>query len=282
MKRTNLLVFILTTLLLSSCVSKKKFNDLTLNSDHCKNELSKAKKALSEAELESKNDKERIESLVEEIDFFKQNYTNLLDRLSDMSVLSKAQAESVKKSLEKIDDQAKYIRELTTAAQKKDSINIALLTNLKRSLGAYDDSGDIEISVKKGVVYVSISDKLLFSTGSYNVTPKAKELLSKVAEIINKRNDIEVLVEGHTDPIPYASGVLLDNWDLSVKRATSVVRILQNDYKVAPVRLTAAGRAEYLPKASNDSPQGRSENRRTEIILIPLIDQFFELSQPQE
>lgn len=282
MENKSLLFILLISLVMSSCVSKKKFNDLSLNNEQCKNELLKSKTSLNEALREGKLDKEKIKSLEDEIDFLKKNYTNLLDRLSDMSVLSKAQAESVKKSLDKIDDQAKYIRELTTAAQKKDSINIALLTNLKNSLGAYDESGDIEISVKKGVVYVSISDKLLFATGSYNITPSAKDLLSKVAKVINKRNDIEVLVEGHTDPIPYASGVLLDNWDLSVKRATSVVRILQNDYKVAPIRLTAAGRAEYLPKANNDTPQGRSENRRTEIILIPLIDQFFELAQPQE
>lgn len=269
-------------ILLSSCVSKKKFNGLTLDCENCKKELDETRAALLQAQAEAKVSNDKIAALNEEIAFLKNNYTNLLDRLSDMAVLSKSQAESVRKSLEKIDDQSKYIKDLTASSAKKDSINLQLVMNLKKSLGAFDESGDIEISVKKGVVYVSISDKLLFASGSYNITPKAREVLGKVAQIINNQPEIEILVEGHTDNVSYASGVLLDNWDLSVKRATSVVRMLQNDFKVAPERMTAGGRGEYIPKESNATASGKAVNRRTEIIIIPLVDQFFKMVEPQE
>jgi chemotaxis protein MotB len=282
MKTLNLTLVLSMILLLSSCVSKKKFNDLTLDCENCKNELEITRKALLKSEAEKQLSDDKIKALNDEIAFLKQNYTNLLDRLSDMAVVSKSQAESIRKSLEKIDDQSKYIKDLTTAAQRKDSINLHLVMNLKRSLNAFDESGDIEITVKKGVVYVSISDKLLFASGSYNITPRAREVLEKVAQIINNQPDIEILVEGHTDPVPYASGVLLDNWDLSVKRATSVVRMLQNDFKVAPERMTAGGRGEFVPKESNETAKGRAINRRTEIIIIPLMDQFFRMVEPQD
>jgi chemotaxis protein MotB len=281
MRTFHLAIIFSAIVLLSSCVSKKKFNDLTLNCENCKNELELTKKALMKAEAENGVSADKINSLNDEIAFLKQNYTNLLDRLSDMSVLSKSQAESVRKSLEKIDDQSKYIKDLTSSAARKDSINLHLVMNLKKSLNAFDESGDIEISVKKGVVYVSISDKLLFASGSYNITPQAKEVLGKVAQIVNNQPDIEILVEGHTDPVPYASGVLQDNWDLSVKRATSVVRMLQNEFKVAPSRMTAGGRSEFVPKDSNETAKGRATNRRTEIIIIPLMDQFFRMVEPQ-
>jgi chemotaxis protein MotB len=282
MRLSKIFILFFSLILLSSCVSKKKFNGLTLDCENCKKELEQTRAALLQAQAEAKVSNDKIAALNEEIAFLRNNYTNLLDRLTDMAVLSKAQAESVRKSLEKIDDQSKYIKDLTSAAAKKDSINLQLVMNLKKSLGAFDDSGDIEISVKKGVVYVSISDKLLFASGSYNITPKAREVLGKVAQIINNQPDIEILVEGHTDNVPYAAGVLLDNWDLSVKRATSVVRMLQNDFKVAPERMTAGGRGEYVPKESNATNSGKAVNRRTEIIIIPLVDQFFRMVEPQE
>lgn len=282
MRLSKIFILFFSLILLSSCVSKKKFNGLTLDCENCKKELDETRAALLQAQAEAKVSNDKIAALNEEIAFLKNNYTNLLDRLSDMAVLSKSQAESVRKSLEKIDDQSKYIKDLTASSAKKDSINLQLVMNLKKSLGAFDESGDIEISVKKGVVYVSISDKLLFASGSYNITPKAREVLGKVAQIINNQPEIEILVEGHTDNVSYASGVLLDNWDLSVKRATSVVRMLQNDFKVAPERMTAGGRGEYIPKESNATASGKAVNRRTEIIIIPLVDQFFKMVEPQE
>ncbi len=138
---------------------------------------------------------------------------------------------------------------------------------------------DIEINVEKGVVYVSISDKLLFRSGSYTVTKAAKEVLGKVAKVVNDKPDIEFMVEGHTDNVPIKNDVLLDNWDLSVKRATSVVRVLQDDFGVAPERMTAAGRSYYMPLFDNNNAQNRAKNRRTRIVVLPKLDQFYDLIQ---
>ena len=136
---------------------------------------------------------------------------------------------------------------------------------------------DISINVEKGVVYVSISDKLLFESGKYNVTSRAKEVLGKVAMVVKNKPEIEFMVEGHTDDQAMKGGVIEDNWDLSVKRATSVVRILQNEFGVPPERMTAAGRSYYIPVASNDTAEGRSKNRRTRIVILPKLDQFYNL-----
>jgi chemotaxis protein MotB len=153
--------------------------------------------------------------------------------------------------------------------------------NLKGAVGNLDDK-DINIKVDKGVVYIDISDKLLFKSGRYEVTSKANEVLGKVAQVLKNQPNIEFMVEGHTDNIPFKSnGVLLDNWDLSVKRATSVIRILQHKYGIPPAHMTAAGRSEYFPVTTNDSPEGRAANRRTRIVILPQLDQFFKLMEPK-
>jgi chemotaxis protein MotB len=160
---------------------------------------------------------------------------------------------------------------------RKDSLNMALVMNLKGAIGNIDDK-DINIKVDKGVIYIDISDKLLFKSGKYTVTEQAKEVLGKVALVLKNQPDIEFMVEGHTDNVPYkGGGVLVDNWDLSVKRATSVVRILQNQYGLPPAHITAAGRSEYVSVASNDNAEGRAANRRTRIVVLPQLDQFFRL-----
>jgi chemotaxis protein MotB len=153
---------------------------------------------------------------------------------------------------------------------------MALVNNLKGAIGDLNDQ-DINIKVDKGVVYVDISDKLLFASGKYDVTARAREVLGKVATVLKAQPDIEFMVEGNTDTKPYRRGVLLDNWDLSVKRATAVVRILQNKYGLAPAKIAAAGRGEYAPVATNDTEEGRALNRRTRIIILPQLDQFFKL-----
>jgi len=162
------------------------------------------------------------------------------------------------------------------AITKKDSVTLALVTSLKGVLGNMSDE-DISINVEKGVVYVSISDKLLFESGKYNVTSRAKEVLGKVATVVKNKPEIEFMVEGHTDDQAMKGGVIEDNWDLSVKRATSVVRILQNEFGVPPERMTAAGRSYYIPVASNDTKEGRAKNRRTRIVILPKLDQFYNL-----
>ncbi len=193
-----------------------------------------------------------------------------------MSILSTSQAESIKKSLENIQNKDAYIHGLQSALNKKDSLNLALVMNLKGALKDVNDN-DIEVKVEKGVVYISIADKLLFKSGSYDVSEKALVVLGKVAQVLNNQPEIEFLVEGHTDNVPFKSGILKDNWDLSVLRATSVARILQYTYNVAPARMTAGGRGEYIPVAGNDSPDGKALNRRTRIVILPQLDQFFKL-----
>jgi chemotaxis protein MotB len=196
--------------------------------------------------------------------------------MGNLTTLTTKGAENLEKSLESLQEKDLTIRKLQDAITRRDSVNLALVQSLKGVLGNLDDE-DIEISVEKGVVFVSISDKLLFSSGSYNVTARAKEVLGKVAQVVNNKPDFEFMVEGHTDNVPYRKGVLLDNWDLSAKRATSVVRILQDDFGVDPARMTAAGRSYYIPLFGNETPDNRAKNRRTRIVVLPKIDQFYSM-----
>jgi chemotaxis protein MotB len=198
--------------------------------------------------------------------------------MSSLQVISKASSESIKKSLEAINDQSSYIKDLTKTMQYKDSVNLALAMNLKKSLQDFNDS-DVTIEVKKGVVYISLSDNLLFKTASAVINTKAEAVLSKIASILNDQKDLDILIEGHTDNVPMSSECVTDNWDLSAKRATAVVRTLQNKYKVAPERMTAGGRSEFVPKAENSTSAGRAQNRRTEILILPKLDQFFKLNE---
>jgi chemotaxis protein MotB len=199
-----------------------------------------------------------------------------MEQLKDLSVITGAQAESIKKSLENIGAKDIYIKDLQGSIARKDSLNMALVMNLKGALGNLEDQ-DINVKVDKGVVYVDISDKLLFKTGSYDVTERAKVVLGKVAKVLAAQPDIEFMVEGHTDNVAISTDELNDNWDLSVKRATTIVRILQKSYGLDPKRMTAAGRSQYLPIADNSTAAGRASNRRTRIVVLPQLDQFFKL-----
>jgi len=218
----------------------------------------------------------KIKDLNNQIDFLKQNNNQVLNQLKDMSVVTGAQAESIKKSLDNIGAKDMYIKDLQSSISRKDSLNMVLVMNLKGAIGNLDDK-DINIKVDKSVVYIDISDKLLFKSGSYDVTDKAKTVLGKVAKVLAAQPDLEFMVEGHTDSIPYKSPVLIDNWDLSVKRATTIVRVLQDQYGLDPAHITAAGRAQYLPVADNSTADGRAANRRTRIVILPQLDQFFKL-----
>jgi chemotaxis protein MotB len=200
--------------------------------------------------------------------------------MSDLSVISQSGAENIKKSLEAINEQNKYIKDLTGKVQAKDSLNLALVVNLKRSLSDMNDE-DVTIEVKKGVVYISLSDKMLFKSGSYDILPRAETVLGKIAKVVNDHRELEILVEGHTDNVPINTSCLKDNWDLSAMRATAVVRSLQKKYGVAPERMTAGGRSEFVPKAANATADGKSLNRRTEIVILPKLDQFFQLLEQQ-
>jgi chemotaxis protein MotB len=211
---------------------------------------------------------------------YKEHNQDLINSSKDLTVLTTKGAENLEKSLESLKEKDLKISRLQDALTKKDSVTLALVTSLKRSVGINDP--DIEINVEKGVVFISIADKLLFKSGSYEVTDAAKGVLAKVAKVVNDKPDFECMVEGHTDNVPYRSnGVLLDNWDLSVKRSTSIVRVLTNDLGVNPAKLIAAGRSSYVPLVANDTPENKGKNRRTRIVVMPKIDQFYEMIEKE-
>jgi chemotaxis protein MotB len=208
----------------------------------------------------------------------KANNEALIQSTKDMTVLTTKGAENLEKSLESLKEKDLKISRLQDALTKKDSVTLALVTSLKKEVGLNDE--DIEINVEKSVVFISLSDKLLFKSGSYNITDRAKEILGKVATVINGKPNFEAMVEGHTDNVPYRKGVLLDNWDLSVKRSTSIVRALQ-ELGVKPEQLIAAGRGDHLPLVPNDTAENRATNRRTKIYILPKIDQFYKMIEEE-
>ncbi len=256
-------------LLLSSCVSQKKYAELETLQQETKDQLNTATVKLNSC-LDEK------ERLGEQIKTLNNQNSALLNNVGNLATLSTKEASNLEKSLESIKEKDMKIQRMQDAITKKDSVTLALVTSLKGVLGNMNDE-DISINVEKGVVYVSISDKLLFDSGKYNVTTRAKEVLGKVAMVVKNKPEIEFMVEGHTDDQAIKTGMFEDNWDLSVKRATSVVRILQNEFGVPPERMTAAGRSYYIPVASNDNAEGRSKNRRTRIVILPKLDQFYNL-----
>ncbi|WP_222984272.1 OmpA/MotB family protein [Flagellimonas meishanensis] len=262
--------------LLSSCVSQKKYAELEAKQKETQDLLNSATVKLNDCLEEKATADSRLKTLEDQNSFLKANNQELINNMGNLTTLTTKGAENLEKSLESLREKDLTIRKLQDAVTRRDSVNLALVQSLKGVLGNLDDE-DIEVSVEKGVVFVSISDKLLFSSGSYNVTNAAKEVLGKVAKVVNNKPDFEFMVEGHTDNVPYRSGVLLDNWDLSAKRATSIVRILQDDFGVDPARMTAAGRSYYVPLVSNDSATDRAKNRRTRIVVLPKIDQFYSM-----
>ena len=285
MKRV-LILFAAVAMLASSCNSKKRMAEIKALQDardkavaslnDCDQRTATLRTQLSAKDTDLQGRDKQAADLQAQVDYLKKTNTNLLDRMSDLSIVSKSGAESIKKSLETLNEQTKYTNNLNSTIQRKDSLNLALVMSLKRSLDDINDQ-DVQVEVKKGVVYVSISDKLLFKSGSYDITPKAEVVLGKVAKVVNDHKDLDILVEGHTDAVPISTAAIKDNWDLSALRATSVVRTLQSKFAVAPERLTAGGRSEFAPKDDNTTAVGRQQNRRTEIIITPKLDQFFNL-----
>jgi chemotaxis protein MotB len=258
---------------LSSCVSKKKYTDLEARNKETQDLLNTATVKLNSC-LEDKA------GLMATVSGLKDQNQGLISTSKDMTILSTKGAENIEKALESLKEKDLKISRMQDALTKKDSVTLALVTSLKSSVGISDP--DIEINVEKGVVFISIADKLLFKSGSYEVTDRAKMVLAKVAKVVNDKPDFECMVEGHTDSVPYnGSGVLLDNWDLSVKRSTSIIRVLTNQLGVKPEQLIAAGRSSYVPLVANDSAENRSRNRRTRIVVLPKIDQFYEMIETE-
>ena len=259
--------------LLSSCVSKKKYAELEAKNKETQDLLNTCTVKLNSC-LEEKA------GLAATAVALKDQNQNLMETSKEMAVLSAKGAQNIEKALESIKEKDLKIGRMQDALTRKDSVTLAVVTSLKSAVGLSDP--DIEINVEKGVVFISIADKLLFKSGSYEVTDKAKGVLAKVAKVINDKPDFECMVEGHTDNVPFTgSGILLDNWDLSVKRATSIVRVLHKELGVSPKQLIPAGRSSYIPLVENDSPANRAKNRRTRIIIMPKIDQFYEMIEKE-
>ena len=277
MKRTLILLIVIPALL-ASCVSQKKYSALESDHKETKDLLNSATVRLNSCIDDKAKSDAKVSTLNDQINFLKANNQELINNMGNLTTLSQKGAENLERSLESLKEKDMRITRMQDAVTRRDSVTLALVTSLKGALVDINDS-DIEVNVEKGVVFISISDKLLFRSGSYSVTARAKEVLGKVARVINDKTDLEFMVEGHTDNVPVKkdSDVLVDNWDLSVKRATAVVRILQNDFLVDPARMTAAGRSSYVPLEDNESLDGRAKNRRTRIVVLPKLDQFFDL-----
>jgi chemotaxis protein MotB len=270
------IALVVSGILLSSCVSQKKYTDLEELQQNTKNLLDSATVKLNSCNEEKEAALAQLATLTEQNQFLKANNQDLINNIGNLTTLSQKGAENLEMSLESMKEKDIKIQRMQDAVTKRDSVTLALVTSLKGVLGNLSDE-DIEINVEKGVVYVSISDKLLFRSGSYTVTAKAREVLGKVAQVVNDKPELEFMVEGHTDNVPISIEGVQDNWDLSVRRATSVVRILEKDFGVAPARMTAAGRSYYAPVADNDTAANRAKNRRTRIVVLPKLDQFYDL-----
>ncbi len=302
MKATNQ-VFLLLSLcfVLGSCVTKKQFLDVQTqlekaNSDlgkcgedlnsymnrlsACEQEKASLQGSISQAESNLQLRQEQITDLKNQIADLQSQRDKQLSQVDDLTTLSQSATENIKETLAQLEGKDKYIRFLQLAKSRADSINLALAVNLKSVLKDGIEDEDVEVKVDKTVVYINLSDKMLYQSGSANITARATEVLSKIATIIESRPDVEVMVEGHTDNVPIKNDCVKDNWDLSVKRATAVVRVLQNQFDIAPERMVAAGRGEYSSLASNDTEEGRTLNRRTRIIILPKLGQFYDLLNP--
>ena len=263
-------------LIATSCVSKKQYAELEAKQRNTQDLLNSATVRLNSCLEEKAGLTAKANSLQSQVDALNATNGDLIKQIGDFTDLTRRGAENLERSLESLQEKDLTIRKLRDAVTRRDSVNLALVQSLKGVLGNLEDE-DIEVSVEKGVVYVNISDKLLFNSGSYAVTSRAKEVLGKVAQVVNNKPDFEFLVEGHTDDVPISTAGIKDNWDLSVLRATAIVRVLQSEFGVEPSRMTAGGRGEYVPVASNSSSDGKAKNRRTRIVVLPKIDQFYNM-----
>ncbi len=290
----KLIYTLLVGLAFTSCVSKKKFAGLQselastkadlerrgeLVNDF-KNKLVTCEQDRDRATANSSAKDNQISDLRAQIEDLRKVRDTHMEQVGGLTVLSQSANENINRTLAQLEKKDKYINLLQSAKSKADSMNLALAVNLKAALKDGLDDTDVEVKVDKTVVMVNLSDKMLFTSGSYKISPRAHSVLEKVAAIISSRPDLEVMVEGYTDNVSINTACIEDNWDLSVKRSTSVVRTLQTRFGVDPNKIIAAGRGEYNTLTSNSTPEGRSTNRRTRIILMPKLDQFYDLLNP--
>ncbi|WP_341225690.1 OmpA family protein [uncultured Arcticibacterium sp.] len=295
---TRLAVILLASAAFTSCVSKKKFVDLESqlaqsksSLESCSDDLLKYKQDLTKAENDLANERasasntaklreEQIADLRGQVSDLQSARNQQMQQVEGLTVLSKAAADNIDKTLAQLEQRDQYINLLRNAKNKADSMNLALAINLTKSLDVDIEDEDVEIKVDRTVVMINLSDKMLYRSGSSRITAKANDVLGKIAKIIKSRPELDVMIEGYTDDQSINTDCIQDNWDLSVKRATSVVRVLQKNFGVDPNKLIAAGRGEYNAIATNETREGRSTNRRTRIILMPKVEQFYDLLNP--
>ncbi len=290
----RLIYTLLVGLAFTSCVSKKKFASLQSELASTKADLERRGELVNDFKnklvaCEQERDRaannstakdNQISDLRAQIADLRKVRDNQMEQVGGLTVLNQSANENINRTLSQLEKKDKYINLLQAAKSKADSMNLALAVNLKSALKEGLDDTDVDVKVDKTVVMVNLSDKMLFTSGSYKISPRAHSVLEKVAAIIKSRPDLEVMVEGYTDNVSINTACIEDNWDLSVKRSTSVVRTLQTKFGVDPNKIIAAGRGEYNTLTSNSTAEGRSINRRTRIILMPKLDQFYDLLNP--
>ena len=276
MKKNILLMMAGAALILSSCASKKDLENCRLDNQSLQNENKELNTSYQVAKEQLAAANARVTSLEEQLAQSKKDYSRLQGSLDKSLSNANQNNISIEKLVDQINESNQYIRHLTELKSKSDSLNLLLTNNLTRSLSK-EELKEVDVQVLKGVVYISLADNMLYKSGSYEINDRAAETLSKIAKIIMDYKDYDVLVEGNTDNVPISRENIRNNWDLSCLRASSVVQYLQNNYGVDPKRLTAGGRGEYNPLATNSTEVGKQRNRRTQIIITPKLDQFMDL-----
>jgi len=272
-----LLLTVLSATMLTSCVSKKKYVELETELSNTQSNLQRTAMEKEEAQRKLDAIEVRVADYNAKINSLKESNDDKME-MNDLTAMSNNTKSKMRTTLAKVDPS-----ELAKAKTLEDSINLAVSYNLKKSITDDTESDDVQITIDKTVVMINVSDKLLFRSGSYRINPKANNLMQKLAEVINSEPSMEVMVEGHTDSQTLVPGSYIqDNWDLSVRRATTIVRLLQDKYNVAPEKLIAAGRSSYVPLVENSSKENMAKNRRTRIVIIPNLDKFFALLDSEE
>lgn len=299
--KAKFFIFLISSASLTSCVAKKEFlkvqeelktanqqlgkcgetlSDYLKRISACEQEKEQLKGEIKAAQANTKARDEQVKDLKDQISDIKTQRDKQVQQVGDLTVLSQSASNNIKTTLDQLEGKDRYIKYLQAAKSQADSINLALSVNLKSVLKQGIDDQDVDIKVDKTVVFINLSDKMLYTSGSANITSRANEVLGKIAQIVASRPDVEVMVEGYTDNVPIKNSCMDDNWDLSVKRSTAVVRALQKNFKIDPNKLIAAGRSEYNTLADNATAEGRAMNRRTRIIIMPKLNQFYDLLNP--
>lgn len=287
---------------LTSCVAKKEFlkvqdelkianqqlgkcgesiNDYMKRLSGCEQEKERLKGEIKTAQGTVQVREDQIKDLKDQIEDVRKARDKQVQQVGDLTVLSQSASNNIKTTLDQLEGKDRYIKYLQAAKSQADSINLALAVNLKSVLKDGIDDQDVDIKVDKTVVFINLSDKMLYTSGSANITSRANEVLGKIAQIVASRPDVEVMVEGYTDNVPIKNACMEDNWDLSVKRSTAIVRVLTKDLGVKPSQLIAAGRSEFIPLVDNTTADNRAKNRRTRIVVLPKIDEFYEMIEKE-